>query len=282
MTSTSKTILVIGATGKQGQTTVQYLLKDWKVKALTRNPSSPKAKNLEKCGVELVQGDVQNRETVDKAMKGVYGVFLCLNPWEIGGTDQETKIGKEIVDMAISNKVEHFVYTSVASSEKNTGIPHFDSKRRVEEHLMKTGLTYTILKPVFFMENLLQQKDEILQKRVFSMFIKPTTKIQMIGCDDIGYFGALSFKDKSTFAGKCFELAGDEKTGEEYAQILGCKFESVPLEKAPSKDTAMMFKWFIENGYRADIPQLRKLYPNLTTFEKWSTTFGMKKTQTSN
>jgi len=281
-TTTTRTILVIGATGKQGRCIIECLLKNkqFKVRALTRNTTSPKAKTLEQSGVEFFQGDVQSKDIVDKAMKGVYGVFLCLNPFEIGGTEHETRIGKEIVDLAISNKVQHFVYTSVASSERNTGIPHFESKRKVEEYLMKSGLTFTILKPVFFMENLLQHKEDI-QKGTLPMFVKPTTRIQMIACCDIGAFGAMVFADKNTWTGKSVELAADEKTGEECAQILGCKFECLPLEKAPTKEHATMYKWLMEQNFKVDIQQLRKTCPNFTTFEKWTTTVGLKKTQTS-
>jgi len=130
------------------------------------------------------------------------------------------------------------------------------------------------------MENLFHNKEDI-QKGTLPMFIKPTTRLQMIACDDIGAFGSMAFTDKNTWGGKCVDLAGDEKTGEEYAQQLGCKFECLPLDKVPNKDYGAMFKWFMEQGYKVDIQQLRKIYPNLHTFEKWTTTSGLKKTQTS-
>jgi len=213
-------------------------------------------------------------------MSGVYGVFLALNPWDIGGTDEEARIGKQIVDLAKKYNVEHFVYSSVGGAERNTGIPHFDSKWKIEQHLMKSGLTYSTVRPVFFMENLLESKDKI-KSGVLPLAIKPTTKLQMIACDDIGAFSAMFFNKKNEWAGKAIELAGDEMTGEDYAKSLGCKFESVPLEQLPSKEYQLMFKWFIEQGYKADIPQLRKIYPDLLTFPKWANTVGLRKTESS-
>jgi len=274
--STTKTLLVIGGTGKQGTCFVRHFLtnnKQWKLRILTRNPDSQISKEFASKGAEIVHGDLKQKETVERSMKDAKYVFMCLDPWQIGGVNEETRIGREIVDMAVRFKVEHFVYTSVASSDKKTGIPHFESKWKVEQHLTSSGLPFTILKPVFFMENLLGFK-EFIEKGTLPLALKPTTRLQMIACTDIGAFAVMAFNNKKEWEGKSIELAGDEMTMEEYAKEIRCKFESVPLEKVSSEEMRLMYKWFMETGYHTDITQVKKWYPNYTTFKKWVSTIS--------
>jgi len=138
---------------------------------------------------------------------------------------------------------------------------------------MSSGLPYTILKPVFFMENLLMFRENI-EKGTLPLPLKPTTRLQMIACSDIGAFTVMAFNNKKEWQGKSTELAGDELTIEEYAKELRCKFESVPLEKVPSEEMRVMYKWFMETGYHVDIAHLRKIHPNLMTFRKWISSMG--------
>jgi len=243
--------------------------KQWKLKLLTRKPEGALAKEFSSRGAEICKGDLKPKDTIENAMKGCNAVFMCLDPWELGGVEEETRIGKEIVDMALKHKIEHFIYSSVASSQDKTGIPHFESKWKIEQHLTSSGLAYTIIKPVFFMENLMGQKDNI-DKGILQLPIKSNTKLQMVACNDIGYFSMCALNNKKEWEGKCCEIAGDEMTATDYAKELNCKFEELPMDKVPSPESRAMFQWFNDKGYRVDIAGLRKMHPNLHTFKKWA------------
>jgi len=273
----SKTALLIGGTGKQGRCVMKHFFanKQWKLKLLTRKPEGALAMEFASKGAEIYKGDLHQKETVEAAMKGCNAVFMCLEPWEIGGVVAETRIGKEVIDLALKHKIEHFIYSSVASSQDNTGIPHFESKWKIEQYLSNSGLAYTILKPVSLMENLLAYKDEIA-KGMLPLPVKSTTRLQMVACDDIGWCVITALNNKKEWEGKCFELAGDEMTAGEYAKELKCKFEEVHLDKVPTPEMKAMYHWFNEKGFKVDIAGLRKMYPNLHTFKKWASTVNLK------
>ena len=188
-------------------------------------------------------------------------------PFE-GGVERETKEGILLADIAKAAGIKHFVYTSVGSATRNTGIPHFDSKFKVEQHIKKLGLPYTILRPVFFMENL-GTPWFLPQQGTLVVAMNPKTKIQMISVKDIGEFAVAALIEPERFLGKEIELAGDSLTFPEVADILskamGQKvvFQQIPfdqVEKAAGHDMALMFKWFNDVGYNVDIEALRKDY----------------------
>src|SRR5919199_5871491 len=139
-------ILVTGATGKQGGAVARTLLdRAFRVRALTRDPQRPEAQALTEQGAEVVQGDMEDRSAMNRVLEGAYGVFSVQNFWETG-YDREVQQGKTVAEAAKAAGVEHFVYSSVGSAHRQTGIPHFDSKWEVEEHIRQIGLPYTILR----------------------------------------------------------------------------------------------------------------------------------------
>ncbi len=148
-------ILVTGATGQQGGTLAKLLLqKNHKVYALVRNIQSPAAQELKKEGANLVKGDLNNLDSLEQAVNGVDSIFLMGTPLE-DGIEGETRRGKMMADIAKEKNVKHLVYSSVTNADRNTGIPHFESKYKVEKHIQNLGIPYTIIGPTFFMENLL-------------------------------------------------------------------------------------------------------------------------------
>ena len=129
-----KTILVTGATGKQGGATIAHLAKrgGFKLRAMSRKPDSDAAKAAAKLGAEVVQGDLDDRASLERALAGAWGVFSVQNTWE-AGVEKEEEQGKRLARVAHDKGVQHFVYSSVGSAHKQTGIPHFDNKFRVEQ-----------------------------------------------------------------------------------------------------------------------------------------------------
>jgi uncharacterized protein YbjT (DUF2867 family) len=146
-------IVVAGSTGKQGGAVARSLLdRGFQVRALTRNPQKPEAQVLAEQGAEVVQGDMEDRSSMERGLEGGYGVFSVQNFWETG-YDGEVQQGKTVAYAAKAAGVEHFVYSSVGSAHRQTGIPHFESKWEIEEHVRQVGLPYTILRPTYFMQN---------------------------------------------------------------------------------------------------------------------------------
>ena len=121
-------VLVIGATGNQGGAVVQSLLsKGHNIRTITRNPDSDKAKKLTEQGVEVMKGDFSDSDSLLKAATGMDTIYAMTTPFETG-TEAEVKQGIAIADAAKKANVGHFIFGSVASADKNTNIPHFDSK----------------------------------------------------------------------------------------------------------------------------------------------------------
>src|SRR6202007_2770539 len=152
----SKLVLVSGATGKQGGAVVEALLtRGHRVRALTRNSASPAANRLREQGVEIAVGDFTDHASLVHAARGADAVYAMSTPYE-QGAEKEIAQGMTIMDAAKAAGVAHFIYSSVASANRATGISHFDGKFEVEKRVQPSGVPYTIVAPVYFMENLLQ------------------------------------------------------------------------------------------------------------------------------
>jgi len=277
MTNGERTILVTGATGKQGGAVLRHLDgKGFRLRAMTRKPTGEPARALAARGIEVVEGDLDDGASVTRALKGAWGVFAVQNTWE-AGVEKEEEQGKRIAHLAREHGVQHYVYTSVGSAHLKTGIPHFDNKARIEE--VVRGLkfpSHVIIRPVFFMENLLSPWS--LQGDKLMMALKPETVLQMVAVDDIGKFGALAFTRSEQLNRKEIDIASDAATMPRTAELLATAkgtridFVQLPIEavRQNSLDTALMLEWFDRVGYSADIPALEKTYDiPLTKLPAW-------------
>jgi uncharacterized protein YbjT (DUF2867 family) len=278
MAESKRTILVTGATGHQGGAVAMQLVKNgFKVRAITRNPDSQPAKNIKGLGTEVVYGDLFHPETIEKQMKNIYGVYSVQNFWE-HGYQGEIEQGRAIVDVAKKAGVQHFVYSSVASANKGTGLSHFESKFELENYIKQSGLNYTIFRPVFFMENLLAMHNQILEGRLVSA-INENTPLQMIAVKDIGSFVLQAFLHLDIFSKKEVDIAGDSKTMPEVASILSenlkdpvkyVRLEMDEFRNIMGDEYANMMEWFNRVGYDVDIEALRQNYDvDLTSFKEW-------------
>jgi uncharacterized protein YbjT (DUF2867 family) len=259
-----KIILVTGATGKQGGATLAHLSRrgGFKLRAMTRKPSGDAAQGLAKLGVEVVPGDLDDAASLERALAGAWGVFAVQNTWE-AGVEREEEQGKRLATVARQRGVHHFVYTSVGSAHKQTGIPHFDNKFRIEQTVKKLAFpSHAIIRPVFFMDNLLSPNFLNGDKLVTAL--KPTTKLQMIASDDIGRFAADAFVRADKWKSVELDIAGDAATMPEAAAALSgalgrtVTYQPMPIEavRQYSQDVAAMLEWFEAVGYSADIPSL--------------------------
>jgi len=270
-----KLILVTGATGNQGGAVVRHLhKKGFAVRAFIRHPNTPEARALlGQNAVEIAGGDYDDKPSLLRALEEVHGVFAVQTPYE-SGVEAEIRQGLALIDAAHSSEVAHFIYSSVGSADQNTGIPHFDSKWKIEEHLRGSGMPYTIVRPVYFMENWLRMKDQITQGEL-KLPLTPETILQQVAVDDIGSFAAAAFEHPGKWQGRALDLAGDELFVDQVAQILQATYSQIPwedFERQAGHDTTTMFKWFQETGYRANMTALRQELPDLTTFQRWRNT----------
>ena len=214
-------ILVTGATGHQGGAVARELLaRKNTVRAMTRKPDSDAAKALTRQGAEVVKGDLNDAESLRRALQGAWGVFAVQNTWEAGVEGEEAQ-GKRIAELARQAGVQHYVYSSVGSAHRKTGIPHFDNKWRIEETVRGLGFpSHVILRPVFFMDNFVSPwfKPGIDQGKVM-IALKPTTVLQMIAVKDIGKYGLLAFEKAEELNRKEIDLAGDAPLAEWAASV---------------------------------------------------------------
>jgi len=279
--SDSRLILVTGATGQQGGAVARRLLKTGlSVRGLTRNVDSDAATALTAMGAEMVTADFTDAASLGAALAGVDAIFAMTTPFE-GGVDAEVAQGVALVDAAVAAGVDHFVYSSVASGDKHTDIPHFDSKYKVEEYLAASGLRWSVLGPVYFMDNLFFPDSlDGIRNGTYAIAMPADVALQVIAVEDIGAFAAHMLSNPETFAAKRIDIAGDELTANESAaaltDVLGRPVDGfeVPIEgiRAFSEDLALMFEWFVTTGYVADVEGLRAAYPEVgwSRFSDWA------------
>src|SRR5919199_141504 len=276
MVNSQRKILVTGATGQQGGSLARVLLqKKHKVYALTRNIQSSAAQGLRNKGANIVKGDLDDPDSLEHAVKDVESVFLMGTPFE-DGTEGETRRGKLMADIAKENSIEHVVYSSVANADKNTGIPHFESKYKVEQHIKNLGIPHTIIGPTFFMENLLGPG---LEQGQLALPLPPSTTLQQSALENIAEFSALVLERRKPFLGKRIDIASDEGTGEQAAGILSnvlgymIRYVPVPLEQVyqANEDMARMYDWYEKAGTGIDIASLHQEYPEVKwlSFKDW-------------
>lgn len=278
--ASARIVLVTGATGQQGGSVVQALLaRGHRVRGLTRNTTSASAQALAAQGVEVVAGDFTDADSLLRAATGVDTIFAMTTPFE-QGVDVETAQGLAITEAARQAGVGHLVYSSVANADLNTGIPHFDSKYAVEEAIVASGVPYTIIAPVYFMDNLMGPwtLPGVLEGKL-AQAMPGDRNLQQIAVADIGAFAAAVIERRESVFGKRFDIAGDELTNEEVVALvtkasgLDVSYEGFPPAylREQSEDLAIMYEWFDTVGYSADIEGLRRDFPEVGwhTFAQW-------------
>jgi uncharacterized protein YbjT (DUF2867 family) len=281
MNTSGKTILVAGATGRQGGAVIRHLLNGtWNVRALTRTPGSLSAQKLSAEGIAIAEGDMADTSSLRKAMEGCYGVYSMQNYFEYGG-EKEILYGHHMVDAAKTSGIAHFIFGSVAGADAEASVPHFKTKHVVEEYLRSAGLSATILRPVKFMENyyLPQVFRGILGGTLFDA-ITPDKNHQMIAVEDVGAYVADAFAHPEDYSGRTLEVAGDEMTNPRVAgtmsDVLGrpVRHRTLPMVAAKilmDREIYLMFKWFNEFGFNVDIAKNMRDFPRVrpTTLRQW-------------
>jgi len=285
--STEKHALIFGATGNIGGAAARELLKrGWAVRAVTRSPESEKTLALSKLGAEIVQGDMEDQDSLQNVFDGIKRVVSVQN-WTASGIEGEMRQGKLVAEAARSAEVEHLVYGSAGTGDPNTGIPHFNNKLEVEAYMRELDLPFTIVRPAPFME-LLSEKEFFPALAGWGM--KPkilgwNTPIPWAAVHDIGVAIANIFENPEGWIGREVELFSDIKTMSECREIFtaidGKKPFRMPLpivlfNKMAGDEFVQMWHWMVdwmaETGYQGLFETLensRVVCPELLDMESW-------------
>jgi uncharacterized protein YbjT (DUF2867 family) len=276
----AKTIFVTGATGNQGGAVVRSLLNNgFKVKALTRNADSPEAQIIKNLNAEIVQGNLNNPSTYRKHLEEIDGIF-CVLTFQ-NGIREEISQGKELANLAKSYNVSHFLYSSVIGADLHTGIPHWESKLMIENHIKQQNLPYTIIRPAALFENFLipAVKKRILKGTLPSPLTKEVIQL-FISSSDIGNISSLIFLNPDQNLRKTILLATEEIDQENVARIFSnvlgreIKYQKMPMVLTRlfmGKNLYTMFKWYNEN-YACLIKNqtiFLKDFPNMLNLSEW-------------
>jgi uncharacterized protein YbjT (DUF2867 family) len=253
------------------------------LRAIARDPASQAARAIAARGVEVVKGDLSDEGSIRAAFTDVTHVY-SVQTMAGHGTEEETRQGKLVATLAAEARVRHLVYSSVGGAERSSGVPHFESKWRVEEHIRSLGLPATILRPATFMDNFGAFTFRTVVLSMMRTHLSPERRLQLVAVEDIGAFAAKAFEEPERWIGRAVELAGDDLTLDETMSILrdaglrpalALRIPGFVQRRLP-EDFGLMFEFLQREGFKADIPALRRERPELLTLRRWTTRFGAR------
>lgn len=292
-----KTVVVCGATGKQGGAVVSALSRasNFKIIGLSRNPNGKEAMALKERGIELRQADLQDKTSLINAFRGADYIYGVTTPETAKGkidTKMERQQGYNIIDACIENKIQHIVLSTVLYiSDEQLSIPYVKSKQDIETYLEKSEIPYTILRPASFMDELGGPYLEVKKNKVIGM-ADDDAKVPYISCHDIGAFAKIAFDNPSEFANQKINLIGDFISGTELAKLLSDFTDGrINKHKPPPKWLMSIFarEWlplrtFFEKSGRQPYPpkmidaitQCKSTHPNIQSFQQYIQQTGYK------
>jgi uncharacterized protein YbjT (DUF2867 family) len=271
-----KTIFVTGATGNIGGATTRNLLnKGYHVKALVRNPAKLAAHE----NLQVIKGDLNDPNTYKDDLKASDAIFCNLHFKE--GVHKEARQGVDLIDSARANRIKFFIYSSVVGSDLDTGIPHWESKFKIENHLKASGIDFAIIRPSSLYENLLfaQVRSRILKGKL----VLPTRKEkvqQFISSEDVGKIATFIFSNADSYSKTTIDLAAEQMDGEQLALLFSkvmkrkIKYQQLPILIARlvmGSDLAKMFHWINYHDvlFVKDMDSFNKQFPPMVSFEEW-------------
>ncbi|AZQ38518.1 NmrA/HSCARG family protein [Streptomyces cyaneochromogenes] len=301
-----KIIAVTGATGGQGGGAARAILADpdagFAVRALTRNPDSPAARELAARGAEVVRADFDNEPSVHKAFEGAYGAFLVTNFWAHGSAARETEEINALVRAAKATGLRHVVWSTLEDTREllpleddrmpvlqgEYNVPHFDAKGAANELFRQAGVPTTFLNTTFFFQGFQRNfaprrgEDGVL---TLALPLEDGKLLAGVDVEDIGRTAFAVLNSGERFIGETIGLAGDHLTGAQYAEKFAAalgepvRFQAVPydvfrsLDVPAADEVGNMFQYYGDfdrefTGAR-DLTTARQLNPALKSFDDW-------------
>lgn len=286
-----KTIVVCASTGNQGKATVEALVtkRNWSVVALTRDPRSARAQFLLDLGADVRKGDIEDKASLLHAFQNAYGVFGVTQPWSADykkcDTNKELLQGRNIVEACKETGVKHLVLSTVLNfGATHTGVPHVDSKLKIEDYVLENKIPYTFLRPASFMDNIGMDFFPI-KNGIIRGFVAVDAKVPYIACADIGVFAGIAFEHPDKFIGKGINLISDFVSGKDLCSILSAlrngerfRYKAPPkfLLRILAREFYLMRSYFEKNGrppYPKEVFQVieecKRIHPNLLSVEEF-------------
>ena len=301
-----KIIAVVGATGAQGGGLVRAILADrngeFRVRALTRNPDSDKARALAAAGAELVKADLDDQASLERAFAGAHGVFALTNFWEHFSPEKELAQAGNQARAAKAAGVHHVIWSTLEDTRRwvplgddrlptlqgRYKVPHFDAKGEADQIFRVLGVPTTFLLTAFYWDNLIYfgagpQKGA--DGRLAISFPLGDKKLPAIAVEDIGKAAYAIFKRGDEFINRTVGIAGEHLSGQEMAAALSRALGREIVYNAVTPETyrgfgfpgaddlgnMFQFKRDFNEDYRAvrSIDFSRDLNPELQSFEAW-------------
>jgi uncharacterized protein YbjT (DUF2867 family) len=269
-------VLVTGATGLHGGGVAEALLAaGHRVRAFTRDGRGERSQWLAAQGAELAVGDLLDSGSLVDAMRGAAVVYAVTTPFGAGEA-AEIAQGAHIIAAAGEARVPWLILASVASADRSTGIPHFESKARIEERLRASGLPHSVVAPTYFYENL-GDPAEIVAGGGLALPLSPTRPLQQVAVADVGALVVGMLARRDDFLGRRIEVAGDDPTPQQMADALSVAggrrvtFEPIDLG-GRGGDIAAMYRYLEHTGYQVDIARLHEQFPEVPWrgFARWA------------
>ena len=280
------TVLVTGATGKQGGGVARRLLeRGHAVRAFTRKADSPKAKALADLGAQIVTGSLEDRGSVESrrrrrgcnlrdehALRGRHGGRDAA-----GHHRGRRREGCRRLPGLHVGRVGRPQDGDSALRQQGTGRG---------AHRRGIGVRASVVAPAYFMENALFTLDQ-LREGIYATPLPAGRKLAQVAVADIGAFAVLAIENPDRFAGKRHDIGGDEISGDEAVEVLsrvtGTKFSyfQVSLDMIRQRmgdDGATMYEWFNRVGYTVNLAALKRDFPEVHwhSFEAWAKTQDWK------
>jgi len=294
-------VTVFGATGAQGSAVVEglYNTHKYKVIAVTRDPSSEKAKSLKQKFPEitLAKGNLNNEKELVEILKDSWALFGVTNFYEkeiLDDHNVEINQGKHLINAAETAKVKYVIFSTLpGTKEESHGkyvVPHFDTKYEIEKYAKsKKNLKCIYYMPPFFYENFAHLAAGSVRKASdgtieFAFPMNGTAKVSMFSVHDSGKIIAKVLEDPEKWVGKDITASAQDLNWNEvvatFSKVTGKKAKFVHLrdeEYGPiaghlTEEFLNMFRWFQDFGIfgtRNPFVARDELKVPLVTLEQW-------------
>ncbi len=299
-----KVIAVVGATGAQGGGVVRAILggNEFAARAITRKPASDKAKALKAAGAEVEAADIDDVETITRALQGAYGAFFVTNFWEHFSPEKEKQQAHNLATAAQRAQLQHVVWSTLEDTRKdvplsddrmptlqgNYKVPHFDAKGEADQYFRAAGVPTTFLRASFYWDNFIYFGSGPKRRQDGKLTLSlpmGDKELAGIAAEDIGGVAYGIFRAGLQLIGQTIGAAGEHLTGQQIAasmsQALGETVRYQPVTPAEfrsfgfpgAEDLGNMFQYYqeFEKELAAvrSVERSRQLYPELQNFEQW-------------
>ena len=273
-------IAVLGATGLQGGAVARQLLDEgWQVRALTRNPDHKKVRSVAALKAEIVQADMNDPRSLERAFDGAYGVFSVQNH-HISGYDGEVAQGRNVTDVASRMGIRHVVYGAAGLGTKGTGVGSWDVKVEIAQYMRDRDLPVTILRPMAFMELMTASKffPAASSWHVMPKLMGRARPVGWLAVDDLGVIAAKVFSDPDHFIGRDLALTTDVRSIDEcrrvWRETRGRPPRRFPMpvwlfERFVGTDETTMWRWLASNEIDLNTQPALELHPEALSVQEW-------------